>query len=611
MKYLLLTTLLLATPLLAQNSAALINTIEVRGNARVEAEAIIAALHSRRGEPLDTKTVQRDLRSLYDLGYFSHIEILRVTNDTGLTLIVHVKEKPAIVAIEFRGLDQIKEEDLRAQLQTKLHAIVDASAIADDVQMIEQQYAQKGYYLAQVTHRLHQRGDNEMALVFDIIENHEIKVGTITLLGNTQFSDRELLEKFILKPTTRLPTFKGMVNFQEELLQRDLAFLAAFYRDHGFAEVKVAKPLLMLSRDRRLLDITYRVEEGAQYRVGSITLSGDPLPNAALVRKKLLLQQGKLFRFSQFRQDIEILIDNWGDLGHAYADVNPLTRLDHEQRLVHIDYEISKGDRVYVGKIEIIGNTKTRDNVIRREFELHDSELYSGTKLARSKANIERLGFFEAVQISRVRDKEEKELLNLNIKVKERSTGQLQAALMFTPGGSGRSGWAGQGRYDEKNQSGRGWSTNFTGKWDGRRNYTLSLGFTNPRLYDSHWSLGASAFYTQESRRYANREFIEEARRGGTFSLGRKLFEHVHATSTWRLQKTKLQSDTFVLQKFREDGIASSLTLALSRNAVNDYLEPSDGSQISLAQVISGGHVLRGDKKVSRNQLRRILLLPS
>lgn len=594
--------ILLTTRLYAQ--APRITAIEVHGNARVEAEAIVAALQSRRGQLLDKATVQRDLRNLYALGYFSHIEILREDRATGLTLIVRVKEKPAIVAIEFTGLEEIKEEDLRAQLQTELFAIVDENAIADDVQMIERQYAQKGYYLAQVTHTLRARGDNEQVLSFAVIENHEVKIGAITILGNVRFSDRELIEKFAMRPAARMPTFKAAVNFQEELLRRDLAFLTAFYRDHGFAEIKVAKPLLRLSRDRRLMDVTYRVEEGAQYNVGSVVLSGDTLPDIAQVREKLLLRAGSLFRFSQFRRDIEMLMDSCGDLGHAYADVNPNTRLDQAEQLVHIDYEITKGEKVYIGKIDIIGNTKTRDNVIRREFEIHDSELYSGTKLSRSKANVERLGFFDAVQISRSRDRQEQDMLNLKVKVKERSTGQLQGALIFTPGsGAGRSGWAGQGRYDEKNQSGRGWSTNLTGKWDGRNNYTLSLGFTNPRLYDSHWSLGNSAFYMQESRRYANREFIEESRKGGTFSLGRKLFEHVYASATWKLQQTALHSDTYVLQKFREEGLASSLKLSLSRNAVNDFLEPSDGSQISLSQVISGGPILRGDKKFLETSL--------
>ena len=393
MQRLLITTIYLLSMTKLYAQAPRITAIEVRGNARVEAEAIVADLHSRRGQLLDKATVQRDLRSLYELGYFSNIEILREDNDTGITLIVRVEEKPAIVAIEFRGLEEIKEEDLREQLNTKLYTIVDENAIADDVQMIERQYAQKGFYLAEVSHTLRQRGDNEMVLVFDVVENHEVKVVAITVLGNERFSDRELIEKFIMRPTTRMPTFKAAVNFQEELLRRDLGFLTAFYRDHGFAEVKVAQPLLMLSSDRHLMDVTYRVEEGAQYNVGSVIISGDTLPNLPQMREKLLLREGGLFRFSQFRRDIEMLMDSCGDLGHAYADVNPHTRLDRDQQLVHIDYEVSKGEKVYIGKIDIIGNTKTRDNVIRREFEIYDSELYSGTKLSRSKANVERLGF--------------------------------------------------------------------------------------------------------------------------------------------------------------------------------------------------------------------------
>ena len=300
MRRLLATTLILLSmsKLYAQPPA--ITAITVQGNARVEAEAIIAAMHSRRGQPLVQATVQRDLRTLYELGYFSRIEILREDNDTGITLIVRVEEKPAIVDIVFKGLEEVKEEDVREQLSTKLYAIVNESDIADDVQMIERLYAQKGYYLAEVSHSLRQQGDNEMVLTFDVIENHEVKVGAITVLGNEHFSDRELIEKFIMRPTARMPSFKAVVNFQEELLRRDIGFLTAFYRDHGFAEVKVAQPLLMLSRDRRLMDVTYRVEEGAQYNVGSVVISGDTLPNLAQVREKLLLREGGCFAFRIF-----------------------------------------------------------------------------------------------------------------------------------------------------------------------------------------------------------------------------------------------------------------------------------------------------------------------
>lgn len=579
-------------------ATATISDIVVRGNARVEAEAILATLASRKGEPIDPLKVRQDLRNLYELGYFSHIRILKEEKEAEVILIVEVREKPAIVEIVFTGTDEIAEDTLREQLVTKLHTIVNEGDIADDVLMIEKKYAEKGYYLARVDYTLRREGENEMVLAFNVTENNEVQIGAVNILGNTYFTGTDLISKLALRPKSRMPNFRAHSSFQEELLKRDVGFLLAFYKDQGFAEAKIAQPLLMLSKDKRFVDITYRIEEGSQYYVADLDVSGDLVFSHDELQNMMALKPGGLFRFSHFRQDIEMLVDKYGDLGYAYADVNPQTRLDREKRTVHIDYSMTKGEKVYVGKIQIVGNTKTRDNVIRREFEIHDSELYSGTKLARSKENIERLGFFDTVQIAKERAKEEENLLNLKVKIKERATGQLQAAVIFTPGGgSARSGWAGQGRYDEKNQSGRGWRTNFTGKWDGKKNFSLNLGFSNPRVWDSLWSLSTSAFYTQESRRYTSNEFIEETRKGGTIGVGRKLFEYIRASLTYKLQKTKLFTDTFVLQKFREEGVSSSVTLALSRNATNDFLEPSAGSEVTLYQVFTGGGVLQGDKK--------------
>lgn len=590
----------IANPLLAETSP--ISGIVVRGNAKVEKEAILAVLSSKKGQPFDEDTARKDIRNLYDLGYFSNIAIFREKTSDGLRLIIEVKEKPAISGIVFRGLDEISEDKLREQLTSKPYSIVNRATIADDLQMIERQYAEKGFYLVDVSYQLQQKGDNEVVLEFTVNENSEVRIGTVTVQGNNYFSDRELIDKMALRATSRIPTFRGVSNFQEELLERDVGFLLAYYKDYGFAEAKVAQPLLALSQDRQVVHITYEVEEGRQYRVSDIEFSGDLLFPIEELQQKTSLHRGDLFRLSRFRRDIETLMDTYGDLGYAYANVEPLTELDRQNRQVKIDYRFSKGEKVYIGNIDIVGNTKTRDNVIRRELEIYDSELYSGTKVNRSKTNIERLGFFESVQVNK--ERAEDNLLNLRVKVKERPTGQLQAAIMFTPGGSStQSGWAGQGRYDEKNQSGKGWQTNVTGKWDGRKNYRLSLGFANPRVNDSHWSLGTSAFFSREGRRYINSEFIEERRYGGTLTVGRRLFELVRASLSYKLQHTQLETDTFILERFREEGISSGITFALSRNATNDVLEPSAGSSVSLQQTVTGGAILRGDSKYMETSL--------
>lgn len=579
-----------------------ISDVVVRGNAKVEREAILAVLSSKKGQPFAEDTVRKDIRNLYDLGYFSNIAIYREETGAGLRLIVEVKEKPAIIDIVFRGLDEISEDKLREQLVSKPYAIVNRSTIANDLQMIERQYAEKGFYLVDVGYHLRRKGDNEVVLEFTISENSEVRIGTIAVQGNSYFSDRELVDKMALRANSRIPTFRGVSNFQEELLERDVGFLLAHYKDYGFAEAKVAQPLLALSQDRQVVHITYEVEEGKQYRVADVKFSGDLLFPIEELQQKTSLHRGDLFRLSRFRRDIETLMDTYGDLGYAYANVEPLTELDRQNRQVKIDYRFSKGEKVYIGNIDIVGNTKTRDNVIRRELEIYDSELYSGTKVNRSKANIERLGFFESVQVNK--ERADDNLLDLRVKVKERPTGQLQAAIMFTPGGSStQSGWAGQGRYDEKNQSGKGWQTNVTGKWDGRKNYRLSLGFANPRVNDSYWSLGTSGFFSREGRRYINSEFIEERRYGGTLTVGRRLFEMVRASLSYKLQHAQLETDTFILERFREEGISSGLTLALSRNATNDVLEPSAGSSISLQQTVTGGAILRGDSKYMETSL--------
>ena len=590
----------ITSPMLAKTLP--ISDIIVRGNAKVEKEAILSVLSSKKGQLFNEDTARKDIRNLYDLGYFSNIAIFRETTNDGLRLIIEVKEKPAISDIVFRGLDEIAEDKLREQLTSKPYAIVNRATIADDLQMIERQYAEKGFYLVDVSYQLRQKGDNEVVLEFTVDENSEVSIGTVTVQGNNYFSDRELTDKMALRAKSRIPTFRGVSNFQEELLERDVGFLLAYYKDYGFAEAKVAQPLLALSQDRQVVHITYEVEEGQQYRVSDIKFSGDLLFPIEELQQKTSLHRGDLFRLSRFRRDIETLMDTYGNLGYAYANVEPLTELDRQNRQVKIDYRFSKGEKVYIGNIDIVGNTKTRDNVIRRELEIYDSELYSGTKVNRSKANIERLGFFESVQVNK--ERADGNLLNLRVKVKERPTGQLQAAIMFTPGGSStQSGWAGQGRYDEKNQSGKGWQTNVTGKWDGRRNYRLSLGFANPRVNDSHWSLGTSAFFSREGRRYINSEFIEERRYGGTLTVGRRLFELVRASLSYKLQHTQLETDTFILERFREEGLSSGITFALSRNATNDALEPSAGSSVSLQQTITGGAILRGDSKYMETSL--------
>jgi outer membrane protein insertion porin family len=593
----------------------MVQELRVRGNAKVESDAILTLLKSRKGDALDPQKVKDDIRTLHELGYFSDIRIFKVDVAGGVALVVQVAEKPSITKISFEGNEEITEETINEKLTTKLYTIVNEATITQDVRMIEKQYAEKGFYLARVTYTLTKKGPSEVELVFHVDEGGKVQIGDVHILGNQFYTDVDIINGapgLASRPFTRSSAFGSSSLYQDDFVKRDLEYISYIYRDQGFAEVKVAKPFQTLDADRSFVRLTFQLEEGLQYDVGSIDVSGDLLFPKQELLEAMQLKPGELFRYSRFTRDIEMLVDKYGDLGYAYADVNPKTRFDREKRLVHIDYEITKGEKVYFGKMTIIGNTKTRDNVIRREFEIADSELYSGTGLSNTKANINRLGYFEEVQIIKERDEQQQNLLHLNVKVKEKPTGQLQAAIGFTPSSSGSEGsqWFGQGRYDEKNQSGKGWNTNLTGKWNGEDNYSLDAGFSDPRLNDSHWSAGVSAFYSNERRRALDDVSVTEVRKGGSVFVGRKIIELIRARLTYRLQKIERDSDGYLLPRFSEEGISSSAIVSLIRNDVDNYIDPTSGSEVTVSQNFTGGPILRGDNQYMESRLDATAYLP-
>lgn len=579
--------------------------MKVRGNAKVEADAILTMLETKKGDILDESTIRDDIKTLYDLGYFSDIKIYKSTVGSGVGLIVEVVEKPSVMEIRFDGLEEVTQEDISEKLNTKLYSILNEATVTSDLRIIERQYLEKGFYLAQATYTVEKFGtkDHEVALVFHVDEGGKVQVGSVHILGNEYFSDAELIDKFFSKPITRTSTFStpGSV-YHDDFVSRDLEVLSFLYRDQGFAEVKVAKPVKVMDTDRQFVRVTMEVEEGIQYSVGSIDITGDVLYPKEDLKKWMQLKKGDLFRYSRFRRDVEMLVDKYGDKGYAFADVNTIHRFDRENKLVHLNYNITKGEKVYFGTMSIVGNTKTRDNVIRRELEVTDSDLYSGTKLSRSKANINRLGFFEEVKAKRERDPDRPNVLNYSFEVKEKPTGQLQAAVGFSPGASSENSWFGQGTYKEENQSGKGWKVNLTGRWNGGKNYNLELGFTDPRVDDSHWSFGFSAFFSNSVEVITDGVDLQERKVGGSVTVGRRIIERIRGSLTYRLSKITQDADSFVLDRFKEEGIASTLVFALTRNTTNNYLDPSSGTKIRASQGVTGG-VLGGDREYLETNL--------
>lgn len=601
---------LLASPLYAEK----IVDVKVRGNGKVEAEAIITILKSQAGEELSSGKIKEDLKALYDLGYFSEIRFLTEPAQGGVHLVIDVEEKPSIVEIKWEGLQELGDSDFKDKLETKLYTIVNETTITNDLRIIERIYVEKGFFLTKANYVLEPVPDrkHEVKLIYRIEEGGKVQVGDLAVNGNNYFSETDIVSKFMSRPLTRLGAYGSLgAVYNEDFVKRDAEVLSFLYKDQGFAEVKVANPITLMDNDRQFVRINMDVEEGLQYNVGTITVSGDLLFPEAELLEAMKLKPGGLFRFSQFRADIDMLMEKYGDKGYAFVDVDPQTKPDREKRLMHINYKITKGDKVYFGLLDVVGNTKTRDNVIRREFEIGDGQLYSGTGLNNSRKNVERLGFFEEIQAIKRRDEENQTLLHYKFKMKEKPTGQLQAAVGYSPGGGGtQSSWFGQGRYSEENQSGKGWKTSLTARWNGGKSYSLELGFTDPRVNDSFWSLGFSTFLRNDERPIFQGVSILEKRYGGSVTLGRKIIELLRGSVTYKITKVVQDSDEFILERFKEEGIISSAIFALSRDGTNNYLDPTEGTKVRLSQEVAGGPFLGGDRKYLETLFNGTVYLP-
>ena len=573
--------------------SAIIAKVKIEGNKKVETEAIRNLLSSKPGDRFVQEKIKNDILVLHELGYFSDIRFFKEEKD----LIVSVEEKPAVSSISFVGMNEVKEEDIRKALETTLYQIVNEGSLYSDVRLIEKRYTEKGYYLADVSYTLNPRGQNEVDLVFHVEERGKVLVGDVELVGNRYFSDEDIISKMASQPYTRWNASLGSSSiFQDAFIKRDVEFISYYYKDNGFSDVKVGNPILILDSDKKFVRVTIEIEEGVQYKVGELRIAGDLIDKVSYSEEELidvmLTKSGEIFSFSKFSKDIEMLVDKYGDLGYAYADINPIPHFDKETKEVNIEFHVSKGQKVYFGEINIVGNTKTRDNVVRRELEVYDSELFSGTKLTSSKANIQRLGFFEEVQVFKERDPNQPNLLNLKIKVKEKPTGQLQAAFGYSPGKQTSSRWFGQGRYDEKNQSGQGWNTNLTAKYGGQKNWELDTGFFNPRVNDSQWSLGSNLTYKWQEVKYATGISGQENIKSISGKLGRELYHRVSGSLSLkhsRIEQEGERSDTYLLEDTRALGIKNSFSIGVSRRDLNNYLDPSQGTSLAINQKFVGG----------------------
>jgi len=569
--------------------------VVVKGNRRIEKSAVLNVVRMKAGDPLEGDRTDSDIRAIYKLGHFQDVQAVTEPSDKGTVLVYVVVEKPIVRSIQFEGNKELTTDKLKEALEFKQNSIFSAKDLSRSVAKIKKLYGDEGYYLAEIDPVVVASQSTDIAVTFKISEGSKILISTISFDGNRSFSNRKLRgvmetqEKWFLSWLTNAGTYK------EEVLKNDALLIADFYMNNGFINVKVGEPVVRMADAKDALEVTVGITEGDQFRVGEIGFKGELLETGEELRKKLKSEPGELFSRSVLRTDIFTLTDVYADKGYAFANVNPLTKADQEKKTVDLTFDMEKGDLVYFERINVAGNPKTRDKVVRRELRVGEGELYSATGMKRSKQNLMNTGYFEEATIATAKGSAANRL-NVDVNVKEKPTGT------FSIGGgySSLDGIIGQGSVQQANFLGLGLKANLSGSIGGK-SQTYSLGITDPYFLDTKWNLGGDVYrserdYTDYSRRlmggdikagYPINDFI------GTFFMYKYEIKDIYNPNA-SYQSLNFQDPTnFPLGTSTTSSVFGSVT----RNTTDYRLDPTTGMINSLSAEYAG---LGGDNKYAR-----------
>ena len=546
--------------------------IRVEGNRRVEPEAVKRALKNQVGQLFDREKSGDDLRTLWSLNYFSDIQLLVQRTERGIIYVVRVTERPSIREVKLQGNEELSKDDFKEVLDLKPYSILDLDAVRRNEKKIQDKYIEKGFFLAEVTHRVEPvAGTNEADVVFVIQEHAKVMVKEINLIGAIKVPPDDLKGVMFTRVGGYLSFITGEGTFREEAFQRDVTILQAAYYDRGFVDVKIEKPLVSMSSDKRYIYIDVKIVEGEAYTIGKLDFSGDLLVPKQSLGALMTSHEGELFNRSKLSQDIATITDLYLDKGYAYANITPLTQLHREERLVDLTFDIQKGNQVYVERIDIGGNTKTRDKVIRRELRIYEGELFSGTGERRSKERVTALGFFETVEVQHKPGSDDSKVV-VTIDVKEKATGTFQVGLGF----SNVENFIFTAQVAQNNLLGWGQTASFSAQISSLRSF-FQLSFLDPYFLDTDYLFSIDLFRIQAD--YSG--FLRNST-GGDVNLGYHIWEDVIANLTYTREYINVEpSRTFntipLANRLRISGVTSSVRFSLQWDRRNNRLFPTKG----------------------------------
>ena len=573
--------LALSTPLFAAD-AERIAKIEVTGNERIDTAFIINNVKTKEREAYNLDKLREDMKNIYKTGFFSDVQINVQDTDAGKAVTFVVIERPPIKAIYLSGNKKLKTSDITEKLKIKTNTVLNIERIKESMDEIKKLYSTKGYYATRVSYDIEYGEAYDVTVNFTIDEPAQAYVRKISFTGNKTFKDGKLKDYMRTREKGILSWFTGSGILDDEALEDDRKNLEAFYHDHGYLRVKVGIPDIKISQDGKSISISIPIEEGNVYTIGTVNFEGDIIFDTAMLIRSLKSRTGRTFSSMAYQEDILNLVDLYQDKGYAFCDVTPLTLLDDDARKVNLTFNITKGKEIYFNRINILGNTKTRDKVIRRELNFAEGDRFSATNLKASKKKLKNTTFFKETDMKLVRT-EEPDKVNVDLSVEEKPTGSLSLGIGYSTS-------------DNIILTGNVSQENFFGT--GRKVYldaALSsvmqeyrLTFVEPYIFDLNLSTGLSIFdYTRILDTY------DYEKKGGSVVLTRPLTDDIKVGTRYRYEITDVYNISSEATKDiwdqRGTSSTSAVSLSLMKNTIDDVLNPSKGVNSDITVETSGG----------------------
>ena len=573
--------------------SASIAEIEIKGTSELESSQIMFLIESQVGNVLDRKIIRRDIHAIYKMKLFEDVQAEVEELDEGESgeksylLRYLVKERPRLAEVKLKGVLLVERTVIEEKMTLLQYDPYDPEKIALNEQIILEHYRSEGYPRVSVNSIIEtveadaENAGERFRVIFEMNEAPRVYLTDIYVSGTKYYSELEI-KRFIMSSEIDCVSWANQSGlFREEMINQDLSVITQHYLKKGYIKVFVDKPEVTLihNPDYSRVDVRLDISEGDQYFIGKIEVSGDVLGDQEMLKEDLLLEEGEIYNPFLQNRDRSGISEIYHEQGYAFVRVIPETVINEETKIVDVNFRVVKGEKAYIGRLEIAGNVETRDHVIRREFEVQEEELFNGKKLLRSQQNINRLGFFQSgVVLERSPRDQENNMLDILARLKETQTGTFQAQLGY----SDFSGFSGGVTISKGNLLGTGRTLRFSAQFaeqSVQQKFDATL--IDPRLFDSQVS---GSIFTSRSKLGDSTEFergiITENNYG--FSLGMPLYfrDLRFGTQISALDRLFSGSDTDLFKR--------SVSPSLTYNTVNHPVFPSAGIKTSIRMIQTG-----------------------